>query len=309
MWSRAALREFYVTACTLDVQAFKPGNVSERSAGHGMQASDFIASAHASAAAMTEPGIKLGERIHRAIVATHDAVATNTNLGIVLLCAPVLQAVLDTEPVDLRAAVRQVLRETTQTDADNAFRAIRLASPAGLGKRERADVRDPAELSLRDSMALAADSDLIAAQYANGFEVIFETAVPHLEQAWQRWHGTPCAVTDLYLFLLSRFDDSHVGRKHGVAVARELRALASDRYQTFLRADSEAVALDGLDGVDADLKSRAINPGTSADFCVASLLLHRLLRQPAYSTGKSRSHLRTLRPTGAKEVPHLQSSQ
>ena len=306
--SPSTLHAIYIEACALDVKAFKPGNVSERHPGHGMQAGDFLASAEASANAMTDADIGLGERIYQSIIATHAAVGINTNLGVVLLCAPLIQAVLDAESSHLRAAVRRVLDATTLTDADYVFRAICIASPGGLGRRKTADVREPAQHNLRDSMALAADSDLIAAQYATGFNALFDVAVPHLVQALGRWGDACNAVTDLYLHLLTQFEDSHIVRKQGISVAREVRALARSTHLEFLRANNEAVALKRLDDVDALLKTKGINPGTTADFCVASLLVHRLLEQPAYSAGKYRSHLRMPTPSKA-DVPHLPNSQ
>jgi triphosphoribosyl-dephospho-CoA synthase len=74
-------------ACVIDVRAFKPGNVSLASPGHGMHADDFIASADVMAAAIAAPAAGVGERILRAIEVTRAVVPVNTNLGIVLLCA------------------------------------------------------------------------------------------------------------------------------------------------------------------------------------------------------------------------------
>ncbi len=54
----------------------------------------FISSAEASAQHIADPKpTGLGQRILKAISATHqEAVGCNTNLGIVLLCAPLAQA-------------------------------------------------------------------------------------------------------------------------------------------------------------------------------------------------------------------------
>lgn len=308
MVTSAELGVYYVEACELDVKAFKPGNVSERRAGHGLRARDFIASARASRTAMTAADVGLGERIYRSIAATQDTVGTNTNLGIVLLCAPLIQAAFDTRASSLREAVRRVLDATTIADADYVNQAILIASPAGLGRRDTADVREPARLSLRASMSLAADVDLIAAQYACGFNELFDVALPHFVNALQHSQDTPWALTDLYLYLLARFEDSHVARKHGVAMAREVQALARSTFDDFVHVDSKDLALERLDKADIQFKASGINPGTSADFCVASVLLHRLLGQPAQLTENPRSQQRTRRPIQA-EVPRVQTNQ
>src|SRR4051812_2096500 len=82
----------FLEACALDVQARKAGNVSEASPGHRMHAGLFLQSAAAAAAPLCEPGASVGERIEAAVRATWRVAHCNTNLGIVLLCAPVIVA-------------------------------------------------------------------------------------------------------------------------------------------------------------------------------------------------------------------------
>ena len=84
----------FLDACLLDVLALKPGNVGVHGAGHGMQALDFLHSGRAAAAAIGAEKASVGERIHAAIAATHAAIGVNTNLGIVLLVAPLAHAAL-----------------------------------------------------------------------------------------------------------------------------------------------------------------------------------------------------------------------
>ncbi|MGE3771807.1 MAG: triphosphoribosyl-dephospho-CoA synthase, partial [Gammaproteobacteria bacterium] len=82
----------YRAACRYDVLAAKPGNVSVDSPGHGMQARDFLLSARASAPPLCAGARGVGEAVREAIAATWAAVGCNTNLGIVLLAAPLAQA-------------------------------------------------------------------------------------------------------------------------------------------------------------------------------------------------------------------------
>ncbi|HET7593988.1 MAG TPA: triphosphoribosyl-dephospho-CoA synthase, partial [Stellaceae bacterium] len=87
-----ALQRAYIEACRLELRALKPGNVHVLSEGHGMTVAQFEASALASAPPLAAPGKPVGERIRDAIAATHAAVGCNTNLGIVLLAAPLWAA-------------------------------------------------------------------------------------------------------------------------------------------------------------------------------------------------------------------------
>jgi triphosphoribosyl-dephospho-CoA synthase len=59
-----------------------------------MTVEDFRISAQQSAEPITRAANGLGERIYYAVKATREAVGCNTNLGIILLCAPLLLAKL-----------------------------------------------------------------------------------------------------------------------------------------------------------------------------------------------------------------------
>ena len=88
------LQQAYLEACEAELQAFKPGNVSIHSEGHGMTVADFRLSAKASAPHLCDPALSLGEKIFQAIASTREAVGCNTNLGIVLLAAPMMESCL-----------------------------------------------------------------------------------------------------------------------------------------------------------------------------------------------------------------------
>src|SRR5664279_5781975 len=90
--SSQQLGELYCQACEVDVQAFKPGNVSVYADGHDMSVADFRLSAKVSTEPLCNFDYSLGEKIYYAVKATREAVGCNTNLGIILLCAPLIQA-------------------------------------------------------------------------------------------------------------------------------------------------------------------------------------------------------------------------
>ena len=89
---RNVIAEAYIAACRLEVRTLKPGNVHIFADGHRMTVADFDHSANASAPFIADPALSVGDRILNAVEATFAAVATNTNLGIVLLCAPLAAA-------------------------------------------------------------------------------------------------------------------------------------------------------------------------------------------------------------------------
>lgn len=291
----ARARACFLRACWLDVAVRKPGNVSQASAGHGMQAAMFLASAQAAAGPLFEPGSRVGARIEAAVAATWAVAGCNTNLGIVLLCAPIAQALERhpdaATPAALRAALESVLATLDLDDARAAYRAIAQAQPGGLGTAPAEDVRAAPSVDLRAAMALAAERDFIARQYRDGFADLLALAFPTPILAWPRNQppteadGPPDAATvagvqRLYLAFLSRFPDAHIVRKHGERVAQTVMTAAQGWRA---RADGGAVldAEPGFVAWDHSLKTAGLNPGTSADATVAALLLRGWIQASA----------------------------
>ncbi|MEJ2454797.1 MAG: triphosphoribosyl-dephospho-CoA synthase [Candidatus Thiodiazotropha sp.] len=276
---RRRLAAAYRQACLSELDALKPGNVHRFSDGHGMTLEDFITSADVSAKPLTEAGLGLGERIYRTVEATRNAVGCNTNLGIVMLCAPLVQALLDeTQPSGglLRDRLRKVLATADATQTQWLFRAIQLAAPAGLGTSDRYDVSETAGVPLLEVMAHAAERDLIARQYSTGYAVLFEEALPRLHCLEKRWQSREWAVTGLYLSLLARYPDTHIQRKQGLyrAVSTSLHAAELDRGLS--RAELPQHFQLRLLQADKEFKRKGINPGTSADMTVATLFIAHL---------------------------------
>jgi len=283
-----AARAAYLWACELDVLVRKPGNVSVESPGHGMRAEQFIRSAHASADALFASGVKVGSRIERAIERTWATVHCNTNLGIVLLCAPMAAALdaLDGAFTIERwqSALDEVLADLDLADAGAAYRAIALAQPGGLGHVSAQDASKRPTVNLREAMHLAADRDLIARQYTNGFSDLFDFGVPVFAESSAQPRR---AMLRTYLAFLSHAPDSHIVRKMGPDVAQTVTRRAVPWYAACCaRAGSVQDAT--LDEWDEELKSEGINPGTSADLAVAAAFVAATLDPTLRSRDLSR---------------------
>jgi triphosphoribosyl-dephospho-CoA synthase len=130
-------------ACLLEVSAPKPGNVSPDRHFHDTRYEDFLASAVAIGPALAQANsVPLGMTIRSAVEATLRWTRSNTNLGIVLLLAPLARAALQ-EAGLLRDRVSRVLAGTTVEDAVEVYEvyaAIRQARPGGLGRSTTEDV-------------------------------------------------------------------------------------------------------------------------------------------------------------------------
>ncbi len=289
------LAQAYQLACIAELEALKPGNVHIFSDGHGMQVKEFIASAQVSAEIIAQPNLVLGERVFYSVEATWNAVKCNTNLGIILLCAPIIQAVMisnklfkvgllhdkflekNKENLNLRGTLQKVLQTTTVKDAQWVFDAIKLAKPAGLGASKSHDVLKAAQCDLYEAMYAAQDRDFIAMQYTHYFDDIFDVGLQEYEAALLLWQNSTWATTATYLFWMANYADSHVSRKHGVAVAFALQDEAAEHLNTFLMQSNPKHYQRTLLDFDQSLKARGINPGTSADLTVATWLLRYIL--------------------------------
>lgn len=284
----AAAAELFMAVCRTEVMALKPGNVHVHAAGHGMTVEDFLLSAEAAAPEIARARAPVGERILRAVQATRAVVGCNTNLGILLLCAPLAYAAEMPAARPLRDRVGDVLTTLTVEDAEAAFAAIRLASPGGLGQAPEHDVAGPATVDLREAMAAARSRDRIAAQYADGYRDVFDIGVACVRSLANRSAADADAVSlaeAVYLEFLTAFPDSHILRKHGETRAAAVLAEARDVRRQVAEASSAALRREHLFVFDARLKWQGINPGTSADLTVASLFAYLLEKREDDHTG------------------------
>jgi triphosphoribosyl-dephospho-CoA synthase len=262
-------------ASLLEASAPKPGNVSPGRHFGDTRYEDFLASAAAIGAPLAGAGARgLGATIRLAVAATSRWTSSNTNLGIVLLLAPLARAaLLDQSGGNLRSAVGEVLEATTVDDAREVYAAIRLAAPGGLGHAESQDVADEPTLSLLEVMRLAAARDGIAREYASRFDTTFERGVPALESARRDGLSWDEAVIETFLTLLAVAPDTHVIRRAGEQAADEVSRHARAALEAGgVRSASGLRAIDEMDHALRDAR-HIRNPGTTADLTTAAIFV------------------------------------
>ncbi|MBA3893912.1 MAG: triphosphoribosyl-dephospho-CoA synthase [Gemmatimonadales bacterium] len=260
-------------ACLLEVSAPKPGNVSPDRHFHDTRYEDFLASAVAIGPALAAAGERpLGATIRAAREATARWTRSNTNLGIVLLLAPLARAAAR-DGGALRERLAAVLDETTVADAAEAYAAIRLARPGGLGAATAEDVAAPPTVTLREAMALAAERDAIAREYTTRFALTFEVGAPALADARARSLTWSEATVECFLALLAAAPDTHIARKLGRAEASRVTGWAREIVSAGGTATPEGRA--ALAALDAELRDprNTRNPGTTADLTCAALFV------------------------------------
>jgi len=264
-------------ACLFEASIEKPGNVSPRSAFTDMRFEDFLSSAVAIGPALRDAGrAAVGETIARAAADTRRLVAVNTNLGLILLLAPLAHATarMSAGGGDLRRELAGVLRSLTVRDAVLAYEAIRAAAPAGMGETDRHDVHErEVSVTLLEAMDAARERDAIAREYVTDFQITFSLGAETVLRCWDDGARFSEAVLTAFLTILAETPDTLIARKNGVAVAEDV----SRRAARVLAAGGTATAAGraGLGDLSAELgdQAHALNPGTTADLIAASLFV------------------------------------
>ena len=261
-------------ACLLEVSAPKPGNVSPFAGFRDASYEDFLASAAAIGPALTAAGERpLGATIRAAVEATARWAPSNTNLGLVLLLAPLARAALTPGGASLRDRLAATLAATTVADARDTYAAIRLGAPGGLGRAPDQDVAGTPTATLRDVMAMAVERDAIAREYASDFRTTFELGAPALRAALADRLPWRDAVVETYLTLLAAAPDTHIARKLGLPAA----VTVQQRGRSVLDAGGVRTApgREAIAALDGELRDEAntLNPGATADLTGAAIYL------------------------------------
>jgi len=274
-------------ACLLEASAPKPGNVNRLHDFSDLHFEDLLLSAVAIGPAM-ENAFKysVGQIISRAIQDTQLLVNTNTNLGIVLLLAPLVKACsfgpggyrISKPEQDNFANIREKLTATlvglTVEDARLAYAAIRSVHAGGLGKVTQADIREEPSITLLKAMALVQENDSIASEYVSRYTITFEIGFPALREALRTGNDLSSAIVQTYLEILSRVPDTLIARKIGKEKAIQVSQWAKDVLEkggTLTPEGWKAIA--ELDGELRDA-NHACNPGTTADLTTATVFLY-----------------------------------
>lgn len=266
---RESLTQMLNMACAMEVMSPKPGNVAPGQDFADSSIDDFFRSARAISPVLgmaeTQP---LGTMILDAVKATRTVVNHNTNLGIILLLAP-----LAIVPCDrlLEEGISEVLSSTTVEDSRLVYQAIRLAQPAGLGAASEQDVGHEPTLNLLECMKLAAARDLIAAQYANGFKQVLRCGRDWLQDSLAVSLPQPQRIRLLAVRFIAAFGDSLIARKCGQEmsdmVREKARQLLQDGWPMLHDSTSRYAEFDMFLRADGNRR----NPGTTADLIAAVL--------------------------------------
>ena len=273
---RIILKKQIKFVCDTEIKSLKPGNVHKYSEGHGMNLKDFLKSSLIISKCLTKNNLDLGKKILISVNEIQNKIKKNTNLGIILMLSPIATIVQEEGVIskeELLKKIKSLIKKQNIKNSIPIFKAISLTSPGGLGFSKKYDVNEPPNTNLYKAMEFAKKKDLIARQYCNGFEDIYKIGIPAYKKFYNKWGKVDWALTGVYLTFLKKFNDSHIARNKGNKIARSIKKEAK-KYYFFLKRNKNLTKIKKkLLIFDKKLKSKRINPGTTADLTVATLLL------------------------------------
>ena len=272
-------------SCYLEIKAIKPGNVHKYSAGHGMKPSDFYNSAKIISKCLTKNGPGFSKKILNCVVETKKKIKQNTNLGIILLLAPITEILLKhglLNKKSLENKINNFIKKQGVRESKNFFKAIKVASPGGIGKSNKYDVNLLPKTTVYKAMSYASKRDLIAKQYISSFKDIFKIGIPTFKKFEKKWNNKEWSLTAVYLNFLNKIIDTHIQRKKGDKLAKKVKEDAK-KYFKLVKKKKQCKNMDKIARkllfFDKKLKVRGINPGTSADLTVASYFILQVTKK------------------------------
>ena len=270
------LKSAYLFSCKKDIELIKPGNVNLLSSHKDTKAQDYLDSAILSSKELFNQNYSLGKRILESVNVTRSQVNVNTNLGIILLCAPVIQSYIDFNNLDLREGIKKTLSTTSIKDTHDLCAAINISSPGGLGDSDMYDTASYPNASIKQIMDYSQEYDRISYQYSHNFSDIFDFIIPKLEFLNQRYESLDISLSLLFIEILAKIPDSHISRKFGDKIAKKTSNNAHDLLKILDREHDPDYLAKALNNLDYEYKKKGINPGTTADLLVASLMIYKI---------------------------------
>ena len=270
------LKSAYLFSCKKDIELIKPGNVNLLSSHKDTKAQDYLDSAILSSKELFNQNYSLGKRILESVNVTRSQVNVNTNLGIILLFSPVIQSYIDFNNLDLREGIKKTLSTTSIKDTHDLCAAINISSPGGLGDSDMYDTASYPNASIKQIMDYSQEYDRISYQYSHNFSDIFDFIIPKLEFLNQRYESLDISLSLLFIEILAKIPDSHISRKFGDKIAKKTSNNAHDLLKILDREHDPDYLAKALNNLDYEYKKKGINPGTTADLLVASLMIYKI---------------------------------
>ncbi len=270
------LKSIYLNSCSEELKINKPGNHSLNSKIIGMYSKKFLLVSNISAKILTKKDLSLGEMIFNSTKKCIDTINSNYNLGIILLCAPLMKAFLE-KPVNLRKETKKIIKNTSLFESSLIIDAIKYAKPGGIKKYNGiSNVFDKKknQKKIHEIMLISAQWDRISKCYIDDYSEIFDHGLP-LFNNLKKKISRQKAIQLLYLSYASSSPDSHILRKFGnykaISIMRKFRTLSLQIFRKPKKNYDNQIR-----HLDTYLKNLNYNPGTCADLTVTTLLIDKI---------------------------------
>jgi triphosphoribosyl-dephospho-CoA synthase len=271
--------------CYKEMDSIKPGNVHKYSEGHNMTTKDFYKSADIISKCLTKNNSHFCKKIFESVVEIKKKIKQNTNLGIILLLAPITSIILENGILSKKKLHQRLIFLIKKQNIKNSmlfYKAIKIAKPGGLGQSNNYDVNNIPNVGLYNAMKYAEKKDLIAKQYVTGFKDIFKIGLPTYKKFKTKFKNDKWALTGVYLNFLNKLTDSHIKRKKGKKDAKKVRKDAKNYFKLLKYKENDismSILTKKLLLFDKKLKSKGINPGTSADLTVTTFFIEKVTKK------------------------------
>ena len=240
---------------------------------------DFLQSSMACSDIVCEHNMDIGKKILECVKASIDVVGCNTNLGIILLCVPIIEAIyLDKEHKFRQSNLKNVLDGINVKQTKNIYKAINTANAGGMGLKNKFDLKNnkTPDFRLMEAMKFASEYDYIAAEYS----IYFDNIINNISKNWRKYfkymNNAECATTATFLQQIATNPDSLIARKHDLNVAKQVSERFKGLAEEYCKLKNPNILNNQLLLMDSELKIQGLNPGTTADVVVASIFLNRL---------------------------------
>ena len=266
-------------SCKLDVFAIKPGNVFLDHPAYGMTHKDFLQSSMACSDIICEHNMDIGKKILESVKASMDVVGCNTNLGIILLCVPIVEAIyMDKQHKFDQKNLEIVINSIDSKQTKDIYKAINIANAGGMSSKPEFDLKNnkSQNFKLIEAMNFAKSYDYIAYEYTNFFNNIINVLAVNWRNNFNFMENDEYATTATFLQQISANPDSLIARKHSLSAAEEVSQRFKEIAVEYCALKSPNILNKKLLLLDSELKIQGLNPGTTADVVVASIFLNRL---------------------------------
>ena len=278
--NRFQIRQFFILSCNQELNVLKPGNLNTESILSGMRKEKFQRAAKISSDILIKKKYSLGESIYLACENCMKELGENYNLGIILLCAPIIRVATENNFIrieEFRKKLKKTLRSINNKDSELIIEAIKISKPAGLNNFDLdGDIlrKSTKNNSFYNLAKISQHYDRISRCYACNYEEIFKISLPYYKIQKKRFSEN-ISIEKLFIKLMSNDFDSHILRKYGVDIARSV-LFKSKLINNIINNNPQKYFYFYLKKFDKYLKHLKINPGTCADLTVTTLLMDKI---------------------------------